>query len=170
MIQQQMEPPTLTDANVNTATATTQAPPALPQEMINKILYEYKGLQTPSASAMQVLIDQVKTDMDNFKGVGINYILIVMSETYGGNGSDSMWCYYLMGWMMEGYSDDKPECLPWFNLNVFRTGDTFPDQFVEACGNYEDLPDDPKEIKYEERYVFPSFSKSSRDPTFGLWC
>lgn len=34
---------------------------SLPQEMINKILYEHKGLQTPSAKAMKTLIENPMT-------------------------------------------------------------------------------------------------------------
>jgi hypothetical protein len=128
-------------------------------------------MKTPSAKAMQTLISQVKTDMDNFSEAGkdIHYFLTMMSNSFGGNGADSMWCYYLLGQMME--FADPPECLPHFNINLFITTDKFPDEWNEDSAKFQghpdwngetSLPDDPNDLDYEDGRVV--VFKDGRDP------
>lgn len=134
---------------------------SLPQEMINKILYEHKGLQTPSARAMKSLIDQVQENMDNFteNEKDINYFLTMLSNMNGGNGPDSMWCQYLM--FVNEFDYNQFKALSW-DMKVgydFSLMDRFPDEWSNAWDDPSILPDDPKDMNYHNSFYYPSFFK-----------
>ena len=131
---------------------------SLPQEMINKILYKHKGLQTPSAVAMSTLITQVQEDMDSFNenGKDINYYMTMLGIMKDSKPQD-MWAHYLLGHMR--HYGDLPDCWikRWHDWECFNEGDEnmcldnqFPYEWEEAQEDPSILPDDPKDMDYPD--------------------
>jgi hypothetical protein len=129
----------------------------LPQEMINKIIYQHEGLETPSAKAMKTLITQVQESMDNFSEYGkdINYYMAMLGYMKEST-PESMWGHYLLAHCAD--YGDMPDC--WIHRNGQRLAydmslmDIFPREWEDAA-EYEDedgeptLPDDPKDLTYD---------------------
>ena len=131
--------------------------PHLPQEMINKILFEHKGLRTPSAIAMNTLITQVQEDMDSFNdhGKDINYYMTMLGHMKGSKPHD-MWAHYLLGHMR--HYGDTPDC--WIHWGFTQQqhmclDNEYPEEWCEAWDDPSILPDDPKDMYYPDPLPYP---------------
>ena len=124
----------------------------LPQEMINKIIYKHKAIETPSAKAMKTLITQVQESMDSFSAFGkdINYYMAMLGYMKKST-PESMWAHYLLGYCRD--IDEMPDC--WLDQTESTRHSAYIYRLREGhfCYDYSMLYDFPEEWEQAELHV-----------------